>query len=57
MGGSAPQIGAWTGHESLKEIERYIKDFSKRRALSRAKEEHKVPTSKTKFQIGGKGSA
>ena len=57
MGGSAPQIGAWTGHESLKEIERYIKDFSKRRALSRAKEEQKVPTSTTKFQIEGKSSA
>lgn len=50
VGGTAPQIGAWTGHESLKEIERYIRDFSKRKALSRPEEEQKVPTSATKFQ-------
>ncbi len=49
-GGSAPQIGAWTGHESLKEIERYIRDFSKRKALSRTDEEQKVPTFPAEFQ-------
>lgn len=49
-GAAAPQIGAWTGHESLKEVERYIRDFSKKRALSRTDEEQKVPTFQIKFQ-------
>lgn len=53
-GGSAPQIGAWTGHESLKEIERYIRDFSKKRALSRTEQGRKVPTKLIKFQKEGK---
>lgn len=48
--GTSPQIGAWTGHESLKEIERYIRKFNKRKALSRATEEQKVPTLPIKFQ-------
>jgi integrase len=52
-GGSAPQIGAWTGHESLKEIERYIRDFSKRQALSRTERGQKVPTSCVEFQERG----
>lgn len=34
-GGTAPQIGAWTGHISLEEIERYIRRYDRRRALSR----------------------
>ncbi len=45
------QIGAWTGHESLKEIEHYAKKFNKRKALSGSKGERqssnspdKVPT-------------
>lgn len=49
--GTAPQIGAWTGHESLKEIERYIKKFDKRRALTKTETEQKVPTSPIKFQF------
>jgi integrase len=53
-GGSAPQIGAWTGHESLKEIERYIRDFSKKRSLSRTEQGRKVPTSSIEFQKEGK---
>jgi hypothetical protein len=28
------QIGAWTGHESLKKIEHYAKKFNKRKALT-----------------------
>ncbi len=50
-GGASPQIGAWTGHESLKEIERYIKKFDKRRALTKTETEQRVPTSLIKFQI------
>lgn len=50
-GGASPQIGAWTGHESLKEIERYILKFNKRKALSRTEAEQKVPTSSIQFQI------
>jgi len=33
-GATSVQIGAWTGHESLKEIERYIKKYNRRAALS-----------------------
>lgn len=51
-GGTSPQIGAWTGHESLQEIERYIRKFNKRKALSRTETEQKVPTSSVKFQKG-----
>lgn len=35
------QVGAWTGHESLKEIERYAKKFDRRKALSRSDREHR----------------
>lgn len=48
--GTTSQVGAWTGHESLKEIERYTRGFNKRRALSRTDEEQKVPTSENEFQ-------
>jgi hypothetical protein len=41
----------WTGHESLKEIERYIKKFDKRSASTKTETEQKVPTSSVKFQI------
>lgn len=34
LGATSVQIGAWTGHESLKEIERYIKKYSRRAALT-----------------------
>ena len=33
------QVGAWTGHESLKEIEHDAKKFNRRRALTRSKRE------------------
>ena len=33
-GASSIQIGAWTGHTSLGEIERYIRKYSRRQALS-----------------------
>jgi integrase len=35
-GATAHQIGAWTGHESLKEIEHYARQADKRRVLSGA---------------------
>ncbi len=35
-GGTSPQIGAWTGHDTLSEIERYIRKFDKRRSLSKS---------------------
>jgi integrase len=47
-GGTTAQISAWTGHESLSEVERYIKKFNKRKVLSSTKTEQKVPTSATK---------
>lgn len=46
-GGSTAQIGAWTGHESLSEIERYIRNFNKRMVLSSTEQERKGPTSAT----------
>ena len=49
-GGGSPQIGAWTGHESLREIERYIRKFNRRKALTRTKKEQEVPTSVIQFQ-------
>lgn len=33
------QVGAWTGHESLKEIEHYAKKFNRRKSLTRSKGE------------------
>lgn len=47
-GGNSVQIGAWTGHESLSEIERYIRGLNKRKVLSGTETEQKVPTSATK---------
>ncbi|WBU64567.1 tyrosine-type recombinase/integrase [Paracoccus aerodenitrificans] len=41
---TSAQIGAWTGHESLSEIERYIRHFNKRKVLSSTKVGQKVPT-------------
>ncbi len=49
-GGGSPQVGAWTGHESLREIERYIRKFNRRKALTRANAEPKVPTPVIQFQ-------
>lgn len=39
------QIGAWTGHESLKEIEAYTKKFNKKMALSGPERERKSSNS------------
>ncbi|MBM7070393.1 hypothetical protein [Actibacterium sp. 188UL27-1] len=47
-GGTSVQIGAWTGHESLSEIERCIRGLNKRKVLSGTETEQKVPTSATK---------
>jgi len=41
-GGNSVQIGAWTGHESLSEIERYIRGLNKRKVLSGTETEQKV---------------
>ena len=46
----SPAIGAWTGHVSLSEIERYIRKYDKRRVLSETKNERKVPTFPNEFQ-------
>lgn len=60
-GGGSPQIGAWTGHESLREIERYIRKFNRKLALSRTTPEPEVPTPVIQFQkptkTRGKSSA
>ncbi|MEM6441936.1 MAG: tyrosine-type recombinase/integrase [Pseudomonadota bacterium] len=34
-GATSHQVGAWTGHQSLKEIERYTRGYDRRRVLSR----------------------
>ena len=39
------QIGAWTGHESLKEIEHYARAFNKKKALSGSKGERQSSNS------------
>ncbi|MGM0583353.1 MAG: tyrosine-type recombinase/integrase [Pseudomonadota bacterium] len=43
-GAKPHQVGAWTGHESLKEIERYAKRYDRKRVLTRAGPDRKVPT-------------
>ncbi|KIC40445.1 hypothetical protein RA27_14245 [Ruegeria sp. ANG-R] len=45
LGGTTAQIDAWTGYESLSEIERYIRNFNKRMVLSSTEQEQKAPTS------------
>lgn len=52
--GTSVQIGAWTGHESLSEIERYIRNFNKRKALSSTKAEQKFQLNRPKFQTFNK---
>lgn len=44
------QVGAWTGHESLSEIEHYARGFDRRKALSKRSENAIVPTPAIKFQ-------
>jgi len=41
LGWSTGQIGAWTGHRSLKEIEAYTRNASRRRLLERPGGEQK----------------
>lgn len=41
-GATTHQIGAWTGHESLSEIEHYSKEANKRRLLSGPDQEQKL---------------
>jgi len=50
-GGSSPQIGAWTGHDTLSEIENYIAKLNKKKVLTKTETEQKVPTIPIKFQI------
>lgn len=40
-GGTHHQVGAWTGHETLKEIERYARKRDRRKVLSRTPGERK----------------
>ena len=56
-GGTPHQVGAWTGHTSLKEIEHYAKDFDRKRVLTRTKTDAEVPTSRTEFQETSKKEA
>lgn len=41
-GGTVHQIAAWTGHESLKEIERYTRAANRRRAVMGAEQEQNI---------------
>ncbi|WP_313353033.1 tyrosine-type recombinase/integrase [Paracoccus sp. (in: a-proteobacteria)] len=43
-GATAHQIAAWTGHESLSEVQRYSKSADRKRILSGADEEQKLET-------------
>ncbi len=45
------EIGAWTGHKSLKEIERYTGEYRKKQLLTSSKEEQKVPTDINNVQL------
>lgn len=44
-GATSRQIGAWTGHESLAEIEHYTRRYDRRRALSRTEGGQKTSNS------------
>lgn len=46
-GGTAHQIAAWTGHESLSEVQRYSKAADRKRILSGTDQEQKLETTKT----------
>jgi len=41
---TVPQMMAWTGHESLSEVQAYIKKFSKKAVLTSTRQEPKAPT-------------
>lgn len=43
-GATAHQIAAWTGHESLSEVQRYSKAADRKRILSGTEPEHKLET-------------
>jgi len=57
MGAASRQIGAWTGHTTLGEVERYTEKYDRRKALSRTEVEHKVPTRPIQFQLYAKKGA
>lgn len=46
-GATAHQIAAWTGHESLSEVQRYSKAADRKRILSGTDQEQKLETAKT----------
>jgi integrase len=50
-GGSTHQIAAWTGHETLSEVQRYSKGAARRRILSGTEREQKLETAHDSFQI------
>jgi integrase len=50
-GGSTHQIAAWTGHETLAEVQRYSKGAARRRMLSSTEREQKLETEAESFQI------
>ncbi len=53
-GGNSVQIGAWTDHESLSEIERYIRGLNKKRCSAARKQNKKFQLPQPKFQINQK---
>ncbi|WP_104491974.1 tyrosine-type recombinase/integrase [Paracoccus denitrificans] len=54
-GATAHQIAAWTGHESLSEVQRYSKAADRKRILSGADQEQKLETDQT--QNGNRASS
>lgn len=50
-GATAHQIGAWTGHESLSEVQRYASKANRRRILSGTTDERKSSNSRKKLEL------
>ncbi len=53
-GASAHQIAAWTGHESLAEVQHYARNADRRRILSGPEDEQKVQTISASLHFSGK---
>jgi integrase/recombinase XerD len=51
-GATSPQCGAWTGHHSLAEIERYIRARDRRRAVVGTAEEHQLDSAQLQVDAG-----
>ena len=55
-GATAHQIGAWTGHHSLKEVEHYTRAANRRRAVMGSEQERNVQTVPNSLQNGAENA-